>query len=1195
MRASLATARHDPTQVAFLLKRIPALRPAEVDVIRKTLAELAADDPRITQRLWDSLANLNADASGVLPTAAALAEIAPPQDSTSAADSPADGAWQQHGDLVAEALVRSNIVYLGQWLDQLEGVRKLLLPGLAKIYGDRSEQRGETQRDLATSILERYATDDAKLLAGLLIDGEPAQYQKMFPLAAAPENSGEVIAVMKQELGEQLQPTWNDPPVDPAWSVPDAGALAAIEASGGLVNVEERFAFCQSMPREQFMQVAERLRSSGFRPTRVRPHSVDDQLHVSAVWTRDGRAWQVDWDLERDQLPQDVALVNPMRERGNPPESLARLRFGLHPNSERLFPISLETEVQPSPQSPDSLGETPPSPQPPFSPLAPLRGEGPGERGLAAESEMELTATDIAGYLDTSGDQPTERYVVLWSEPAAGSGDRRLIAGANAQLLDAAKQSFAQAGLKSLDTLHVFVAADGSRKYSAVFSGSGADSTVMPAYAGWERVDQPQWDVSLAADGTLPDPLAIYRQQLTQVEQALKAQPDVPQLKLVRAVCSFRLGNNEAALADLDDLDAKGVTTADVQQYRAFVLARLGKSEAAREALETFQSATANESLRMVVGVVVAAWLGETEEANQQLDTMAANTPADAGLLYDAACASSLASLPGASLDAESVKAFAERALQLLGAAVEAGFSDGRHMRSDPDFAPLHQDARFADLVQRISPSSRYAGLWRPDTQVESRLLSELSAEDHLEQSRTLVAEGFRPVSVALLPGDSGGSNVAASVWHRPLIPDVDKEQLAIRQSHAAVTLLRLGQANLVWPLLRHQPDPRPRSYILSRLASLGADGNALWARLKDEPDVSARRTLILALGDQAKLDLLDDAVREQLVARLLEVYREDPDAGLHGAAEWTLKQLGQQEELRKTRQGLATGAVVGNRQWYVTKTGDHAMVVLAPREPFLMGSPVAETERAVSPTIPTELRHRRRIARRFAIGMHEVAVAQFRAFRNNHKFDRQYAREDDAPANVVSWYDAAGFCNWLSEQEGLGREEWCYDPDQPFQDGMQLYPDYLSRRGYRLPTEAEWEYACRAQAVTARHYGETSTLLGDYAWYRENSLGRWLLPVGSLRPNDFGLFDMQGNILEWCQDLPLLYPTDRVEVLDEEQAKLYASTRLQGVRDTDRRVLRGGCSTDDARFVRGAFRLVYYPVSRFVHLGFRVARTLPP
>ena len=115
----------------------------------------------------------------------------------------------------------------------------------------------------------------------------------------------------------------------------------------------------------------------------------------------------------------------------------------------------------------------------------------------------------------------------------------------------------------------------------------------------------------------------------------------------------------------------------------------------------------------------------------------------------------------------------------------------------------------------------------------------------------------------------------------------------------------------------------------------------------------------------------------------------------------------------------------------------------------------------------------------------------------------------------------------------------------------MKIPADVLQRKGYRLPTEAEWEYACRAGAMTSRYYGLSVDLLEQYAWYQANSQDRaW--PCGSLLPNDLGLFDMLGNVYEWCQDRETSLPAGEDSSTHD---KMMTSNE-------DPRLLRGGTFT---------------------------------
>jgi formylglycine-generating enzyme required for sulfatase activity len=145
----------------------------------------------------------------------------------------------------------------------------------------------------------------------------------------------------------------------------------------------------------------------------------------------------------------------------------------------------------------------------------------------------------------------------------------------------------------------------------------------------------------------------------------------------------------------------------------------------------------------------------------------------------------------------------------------------------------------------------------------------------------------------------------------------------------------------------------------------------------------------------------------------------------------------------------------------------------------------------------------------------------------------------------------------------------------------MVMEEGYLQRKGYRLPTDAEWEYACRAGSVTSRPHGGGDDLLDHYGWYARNAPGR-AVRVGSLKPNDLGMFDMLGNAWEWCHDAVAPYPAGPED--GEQPGAVLAAQE---------RVLRGGGFSSATAELRSAHRWGFHPHVSFSQAGFRVARTL--
>ena len=430
-----------------------------------------------------------------------------------------------------------------------------------------------------------------------------------------------------------------------------------------------------------------------------------------------------------------------------------------------------------------------------------------------------------------------------------------------------------------------------------------------------------------------------------------------------------------------------------------------------------------------------------------------------------------------------------------------------------------------------------------------------------------------------------------------PGLPAADdqREKLAKRQANAAVALLRLNQPVKVWPLLKHSHDPRARSYLIHRLSPLGADPIAFVKRLDEETDITIRRALLLSLGEFKETDFTPDE-RKSMLPRVQEMYRTASDPGLHAAAEWLLRQWKQEAWLtqvngewekdgegRDKRMAGIKELVTKDKdktppQWYVNNQGQTMVVIPGPVE-FVMGTPTTEAYRRRD-----EIPHKERIGRTFALAATPVTKDQFLRFRPkfSHNEMKRYP-EPTCPIGGVVWTEAAAYCNWLCKEEGIPEDQWCYEING---NVTKLKEKYLSLSGYRLPTEAEMEYATRAGALTSRYYGETEELLAKYAWYEKNSLEKtW--PVGSLKPNDLGLFDVLGNVYAWCQEKYKPYPQGD-EVSDDKEDDL-------AIMSTDSRVLRGGSFFNQASIVRCANRNVNLPTFRLNSYSLRPARTFIP
>ena len=271
----------------------------------------------------------------------------------------------------------------------------------------------------------------------------------------------------------------------------------------------------------------------------------------------------------------------------------------------------------------------------------------------------------------------------------------------------------------------------------------------------------------------------------------------------------------------------------------------------------------------------------------------------------------------------------------------------------------------------------------------------------------------------------------------------------------------------------------------------------------------------------------------------------------------------------------------------------------------FMMGSPHFEAgrleTRAESSSTPLhtdftrtnfEQQHEVTLSRPFLLAATPVTQAQFEAVMG---FNPSDFKGPKLPVESVSWYDAVTYCNRLSEQQGMPESDWAYAlhevKGKPGEPKFEAYVEWrgLESPGFRLPTEAEWEYACRADTTTATFLGDLdrnslkdeqpNVTLDPMAWFGGNS-GNATNKVATKQPNNWGLHDMLGNVWEWVWDWDDMYPS--APVLDPT-----------GPPTGDNRLIRGGSWSLYARFCRAAYRGRDWPGHRFNDIGFRMAQTI--
>ncbi|PHQ34944.1 bifunctional serine/threonine-protein kinase/formylglycine-generating enzyme family protein [Rhodopirellula bahusiensis] len=491
-----------------------------------------------------------------------------------------------------------------------------------------------------------------------------------------------------------------------------------------------------------------------------------------------------------------------------------------------------------------------------------------------------------------------------------------------------------------------------------------------------------------------------------------------------------------------------------------------------------------------------------------------------------------------------------------------------------------------------------YSAVWWNGGTHESKTLERLPFAEHLTESKQLAADDFRLISLSLV--EDGDEIVAASVWHRPIVSDEQKDHVASRKANATIALTRLGSTEQLWKSLEDTTGPRLRSYLIDRMASLNVPPSVLLQRLRVESDVSRRVALIASMARYRPEQLPADELLG-LKEMIGDWGTQHPQASVHSicrylANRWEWSAVVEKIDQADTpdRDSFIRSEEKANElepTWDRNGQGQTMVHIPGPVE-FTMGSPGHESFRDHSLEVPI----RTKIPRAFAISDSEVTLEQYQRFDPDAHYATQYTPHPDCPKTSAGWFEAIKYCRWLSEQEGIHESQMCYptikeiERDAESPEGIIRPKNFLERTGYRLPTEAEWEFACRAGTDTPRYYGYAPELLPQYAWTTGSSAQASQVlfrPVKQLLPNSFGLFDTLGNVMEWCETHDPARRHNKTKIVDTSNGMIDSQSIYRNAR--------GSALFYVPTTMRAAKREQEKTYTFHPYLGFRIARTLTP
>lgn len=1098
LHTALANSHHSKDAATYAIQHLSELEIADLQGVLKHLAKSEAfDNQELISEIDSALGERSENA---LPLVALLAVRAPGHDQ-----------WPNIASRALPILVGEPSTRLLPWA-------RLLLP--AKSYfatallseGERRAATGDGMSDPMITLFATLASDDVHAIAKGIAWSSPERIQ---PLLRALTNAADGANAVHDEFLDQSVNAV------PALAIPDA-LKSQLNAWGGVMT--RHGGWTEAVPESKLIETIQAMHQAKFAPASIRPVPPPSNAPKSSsaakllvAWKPSAAECQILFPLDRETL---MAQFHRLGEEGWQATDISRCNHASEDSTPRWMMLFEKVDPRTATRK-QSLH------------LQVSSYELNSPQWNAKRDSWNLRRCITT--LDASGDTLHDMLLVeadedaSQSDPSANEDDDEWTGNSDPWILHSSLE------LASGDRFPGYPIHDLRDLPSLAFEDRGEIWNNYRYYRN--SVDEKRMALQARDGSTPPSP-----------SNAAQSRKDLHNAFLNMLLRQTNGGQSEPALEELErflrENQELGInaTASPILRVRAILLARLGRSEELEAIFPAIEESNLAEEDKALLRVRRAVLSGENDlilSTLKAIEELVLESSKNTSRLNENQIRA-LALVAGAKsgLPQDIAQGVLERLIRAATEVLSRSESDPSFLL-DCDFDGIRESPPWRAFVETQRLSHRITTVFNIDPSVESRLLFEMNPADHRQAALALLADGFHPHAMEWHTGLSNDANLNASgvdrstkperissVWHREPRTAAHWTRNANSIASLALALAALGQRDVLAEALEDRHGRSTQTAVIAAAAKI-LPARELIKLLQSAQSIPLQSGVISALGEKPWSEL-DASTRQYLQSRIPKLALSGESSQLASTAQWACRrwQLPLESDPIEASKSRSTKS---SPPQCITNSIQQDMVRIDGPEYVLAKLDLIQQQRANrTQTIDTDRLLRRvwcKLDRSYRLGSTEVTGAQFQMFLDDPKVQNWFKtayRSEVSPATgslpqaKVSWHVAIRFCQWLNERESIPPSQWCYE-DVWTQDPDDCHPapNYLERSGYRLPTFAEWTWACSTGSQEQFHFGSDEQRIGLFEWTLPHSKDI-AHPVAQLRPNSFGLFDMGGNLAEW-------------------------------------------------------------------------------